>query len=106
LESQRGTKTYAASCITIAELYENMSRQIGKDVVKLRISSAKDSGIAFVPLNEQIAEQAGDLKLVSGEIPVADAIIAATAQLLTRGQLLSDDDHFKKIKNLKISWVD
>ncbi|MGI0091376.1 MAG: PIN domain-containing protein [Nitrososphaerales archaeon] len=76
---------YAASCITVSELYENMGRLVGRDVVKLRISSIKESGIQFVPVDEEICERAGDLKLNSGEFPMSDAIIAATAQLFAIG---------------------
>lgn len=110
LESKRNARsavsTFSASCITIAELYENMGRIVGRDVVRLRISSMKDSGIEFVPIDAEIAEIAGDLKLNFGDLPMADAIIAATARQLADGRLISDDDHFRSMKNLKLSWID
>jgi predicted nucleic acid-binding protein len=110
LEAKRNkdstSRAYVASCITIAELYENMCRLVGREVVQLRISSIKSSGIDFIPIDEDISERAGDLKLNSGELPMSDAIIASTAHLLSGGKLFSDDEHFKGIKNLKLSWID
>lgn len=83
-----------------------MGRIVGRDVVRLRISSMKDSGIEFVPIDAEIAEIAGDLKLNFGDLLMADAIIAATARQLADGRLISDDDHFRSMKNLKLSWID
>ena len=106
-ESKRSSPgTFLASCITVAELYENMGRLMERDAVSLRISSIKNSGVGFIPVDEEIASHAGDLKLYSGELPMSDAIIAATALLHTGGRLFSDDEHLKKIKSLKLSWVD
>lgn len=110
LESERskrsGSRAYAASCITIAELYENMGRLVGKDVVRLRISSYANSGIEFIRIDEEISERAGDLKLTIGELPMSDAIIAVTAHLNSGGRLYSDDPHFRKINGTKLSWID
>lgn len=97
---------YFASCISIAELYENMGRLVGKDTVRLRIASLANAGIEFIPVDEEISELAGDLKLNLGELPLADAIIASTALLHAGARLISDDEHFQKIKKLKLVWVD
>ena len=78
-----------------------MGRLVGREAVRLRISSIKNSGIEFIPIDEEISERAGDLKLNSGELPMADAIIAATAHLSSAGRLFSDDEHFKGIRNIK-----
>ena len=98
--------TYLASCVTIAELYGNMGKRVGKDVVSLRISSMRNAGIEFVPVDEVLARHAGELKLSSGEVPMADAIIASTAVLCSGGRVLTDDDRFKGIKSVKTSWVE
>lgn len=110
LESEKSKKSashaYLASCITIAELYENMGRLVGRDVVRLRIASIKNSGIGFIPVDEEISELAGDLKLNSGELPMSDAIIAATSRLFSGSRVLSDDPHFNELKNIKLTWID
>ena len=110
LESQKvkspDYRAYVASCVSIAELYENMGRLVGKEVVRLRISSIKNSGIEFVPVDEEICELVGDLKLNSGELPLSDAIISVTACVLSDGKLFSDDEHFKALKGTKAIWVE
>lgn len=109
-ESEKAKKSssqaYIASSITIAELCENMGRLVGKDVVRLRISSVKNSGIEFIPIDDEISELAGNMKLNSGELPMSDSVIAATACLLAGGRVFSDDPHFKKLKDVKLTWVD
>ncbi len=74
-------------------------------MVRLRISSIRNSGIEFVPIDEEISELAGDLKLNSGDLPMSDAIIAATARLMSGGRVFSDDPHFKELKDTKLTWV-
>jgi predicted nucleic acid-binding protein len=82
-----------------------MSRLVGRDLVRMRISSIKNSGIEFIPLDEEISELAGDLKLNAGEIPMSDAIIAATARLFSYNRIFSDDPHFERIKKIKLIWT-
>lgn len=109
LEARKGKKslerTYLASCLTIVELYENMGRIVGRDVVRLRISSIRNSGVEFVPVDVGISELAGDLKLNSGQIPMSDTIISVTARLLAGNHVFSDDPHFKEVKN-KVTWIE
>ena len=109
LESERSKKSasrvYSASCITVAELYENMGRVVGKDAVRLRIASIMNSGIEFMPINEEICELAGELKLNAGDLPMSDALIAATADLFAGGRVFSDDPCFKELKNTRLTWI-
>jgi len=95
-----------SSTITVTELYNTMGRVIGKDVVKLRILSMKQSNISFIPLDEEIAHLAGMIALKIARIPLADAIIAATALIHAGGVVLTDDEHFKLIKGIRIRWLD
>jgi predicted nucleic acid-binding protein len=83
-----------------------MGRIVGRDVLRLRISSIKNSGIEFVPIDEEICELAGDLKLNSGELPMSDAVISVTARLLSGSRIFTDDEHFKRVKGMKVTWLD
>jgi len=65
-----------------------MGRLVGRDVVRLRISSIKNSGIEFIPIDEEIAERAGDLKMNLGELPMSDAIIATSANVYAGGRFV------------------
>jgi len=93
------------SVITIAELYEQMGRLIGTEAVAVRIASMKAKKILFVEVDEETASEAGRIKLSNPEIPLADAIIAATAREYAQN-ICSDDEHFSKIKGVRTVWTE
>jgi predicted nucleic acid-binding protein len=96
----------ASSVITIAELYGIIGRILGIDVVKTRIASIKASNIEFIPVTEEIAQLAGKIIQSIRRIPLADAIIAATALVNAKGVVITDDRHFNFIKGVKAKWLD
>lgn len=81
-----------------------MGRIVGVEAVDTRIASLKALGIAFIPVTEEIAQTAGKIALSTTRIPLADAIIAATALLHAEGIVVTDDEHFKHIKGVKAEW--
>ena len=93
-----------SSTITITELISLMTSSVGLDAVHLRVDSAKDAGIRFIPPSEEIAHQAGEILLKEKDLPIADAIIAATAMAYTQGRVYTDDPHFKKIPGISVTW--
>jgi len=101
----KGELKVASSVITIAELYGTMGRLVGMDAVKLRIASSKASNILFIPITEDIAHIAGEITLRTPKIPLADAIIAATALIHAHGVVVTDDEHFKLVKGIETVWL-
>jgi len=93
-----------SSTITITELISVMTPSVGLDAVHLRVDSAKDAGIRFIPPSEEIAHQAGEILLKEKDLPIADAIIAATAMAYTQGRVYTDDPHFKRIPGIRTVW--
>ena len=93
-----------SSTISITELISVMTPSVGLDAVHLRVDSAKDAGIRFIPPSEEIAHQAGEILLKEKDLPIADAIIAATAMAYTQGRVYTDDPHFKKIPGIRVIW--
>ncbi len=105
-ESRNSGSYVVASTVTLAELYENMGRLVGVETVRLRIASMINNKIGFVPVDRAVAERAGRLKLSSNfELPLSDAIIAATAGLHAAGRVLTDDPHFGRISGLEPVWI-
>jgi len=82
------------SAITITELYYLYSRRIGERVAKERIEQLRRSNLQVVPINEDIAMKAGEYKIQA--IPIADALIAASAYLID-APVVTDDEHFEKV---------
>jgi predicted nucleic acid-binding protein len=101
--SQRGS-LIASSTITIAELMSAMGASAGLETTQLRINSARLAGVNFIPLSEKIALRAGEMILKNSDLPLADAVIAATALDVTRGRVYTDDPHFQKITGIHIVW--
>jgi predicted nucleic acid-binding protein len=81
------------SSVTLTEVYYNYAR-IDEKLAHQRIDFVVASKLKTVPADGNIALQAGKYKLKS--IPLADAIIAATAYEY-KAHLVADDKHFKEL---------
>ncbi len=101
--SQRGSLV-VSSTITIAELLSTMGADVGFETTTLRINSARLAGVNFIPLSEKIASSAGEMIVKNNDLPLADAVIAATALDLTNGRVYTDDPHFQKITGIRTLW--
>ena len=102
--SRRGVLSLGISTITITELYRTMGRVIGVEVVEIRVKSMENAKIVFIPVTREISEKAGLISL-NRKIPIADAVIAATAIKYAKGVVLTDDEHFNLIKEVKPKWL-
>lgn len=103
-EARQQGSMLISSTITITELLSEMAPAVGLETVQHRINSAKAAGIGFVPLSEAIASRAGEISLRDKTLPIADAIIAATALNMTQGRVYTDDPHFGKIHGIHAIW--
>ena len=92
-----------ASTLTITELVSLMTPNVGRDAVELRIRSAREAGIEFIPLSEELAARAGEI-ILEGDRPIADAIIAATSLAHSSGRVYTDDTHFQSIPGIRVVW--
>lgn len=93
-----------SSTITITELLSEMGARVGLETVHLRIRSARAAGISFIAPSEEIASAAGEMALRNRELPIADALIAATAVQASDGRVYTDDPHFKRIPGIRVLW--
>jgi predicted nucleic acid-binding protein len=93
-----------SSTITITELLSVMGKEVGVETVRHRINSAKTAGVQFIPVLEEISLTAGELGLRNPDVPLADAIIAATALKIAGGRVYTDDAHFASISGIRTFW--
>lgn len=108
LDAEEGNEEVGISVVTISELFYILACEKGMDFAKVCIENIKPH-LGLIPVNAEIAEKAGELKFkYAGKgkkgLPMADAIIAATA-LENDAMLVTGDGHFKKIKDLRIQWI-
>jgi predicted nucleic acid-binding protein len=77
-------------------------RHEGREVATLR-SNIIQADCKIIDVNFQAAVQSAELRN-KRQMPMADSIIAVTAQAYGC-TLVTDDAHFKGIPNLKTKWV-
>lgn len=107
-DSEEADIELAISVITISELFYILSRFGGTDFAAACIDNLK-SQLKMEPVTAEIAQKAGEFKFrYAGKerkgLPMADAIIAATA-FVHGAELVTNDPHFEKIKEIKARKV-
>ena len=89
------------SALTVHEMHRINLQREGKDVALLR-SNVIRGDFKVVDVDYEIAVKSAEIRS-RNQMPMADSIIAATAQIRDC-VLFSDDAHFKEVKNLKTKW--
>ena len=91
--------------IVAHELYKEQIETLGKDTAETRLNIIMQSSIEIVKLDVEIAKEAARLRCQHSALPTADAIIAATAITTRSLRVVTDDTHFKAIKEIRVEWV-
>ena len=91
------------SAITVIEVYYIYFREAVEEIAVMRTDQLKFSSLQIVPTEDRVALLTGEIK-GKHAIPIADAVIEATAIILD-GVLVSDDGHFEEIEGLKVLKV-
>jgi predicted nucleic acid-binding protein len=102
LRDERKHPEKYASTIVIHELYNLTLEREGRETAKLRIALLKKE-FTVVPVTADIAEISAEFRH-KYDLPMGDSIIAATASSL-KALCVSDDPHFKLVKEIKTIWV-
>ncbi len=100
-EELRSVNERLVSSLTIHEIHRVVLSKEGRDVAMLR-SSTIHRDFQVIDVNYAIAVKSAEIR-GKHSMPMADSVIAATAQM--QGcPLFSDDAHFKNIEKLKLVW--
>ena len=91
--------------IVIHEFYKLQLEGEGKDIADLRTKSILKLDVNIANLDPEIAIEAAKLRCRYAELPTADAVIAATAIVMSCEYVLTDDKHIKQIKETKTRWI-
>ena len=90
--------------IVIAEVVNAICQEAGRAEALAKLRALEHAGLEVVQLDPELACEAGLLKCIYRDLPMADCVIAATA-LRLGGRVVSDDPHFSKIKGLRTTWI-
>jgi predicted nucleic acid-binding protein len=90
------------SAIVIHEVYQLTLKQEGRETAILR-TTLLEKDFKVVKVDAEIAKSSAELRH-KYKMSMADSIIAATA-LSLKAICLSDDPHFKSVKEIKTTWI-
>jgi predicted nucleic acid-binding protein len=102
IEEERRRKDKYISTIVIHEVYNLSLARGGREIAKLRAMSMKKD-FQVIPVDDQIAQISAELRH-KYHLSMGDSMIAATAHML-KAVCISDDPHFKQIKEIETAWI-
>ncbi len=91
--------------IVLHEVYKFEYETVGSDIAALRVDSIIKSNFRIVNLDTPIALSAARLRCRYKGLPTADSVIAATAVELKSNTVITDDPHFKEIREISVEWI-
>ena len=100
LEKQRKRKY--VSTVVLHELYSYSLAAEGRETAKLKVAILKKE-FEVIPVDDQVAQVSAELRH-KYHLSMGDSMIAATASIL-KAVCISDDPHFKQIKEIETSWI-
>ena len=101
-EAIRKAEERFISAIVIHEIYQLTLKQEGRETAVLR-TALLEKDFKVVKVDAEIAKSSAELRH-KYKMSMADSIIAATA-LSLNATCLSDDPHFKSVKEIKTTWI-
>ena len=90
--------------IVLHDTYKFTYENFGREVAYLRVNSIMSSNLRIVDLTPKIAVASADLRCHYKGLPTADSIIAGTCTETKSKRVLSDDAHFKIIREIRAEW--
>jgi len=91
--------------IVLHEVYKYMYEKVGMEVAQLRVNSILTSRLSIVDLTPEIALTSARLRCYYSDLPTADSIVAGTSIESRSKRVLSDDPHFKEIREIRSEWI-
>jgi toxin FitB len=101
-EKLKASKERFVSSIVLHEVYQLTLKKEGRETAKLR-TTLLEQDCKVVNVDSNLAKTSAELRL-KYNLSMADSIIAATA-LLLKATCVSDDPHFKVVKEIKTDWI-
>lgn len=90
------------STVVIHEVYRLTLVRDGRETAKLR-AALLEQDFEVVPVTSEIAEISAEFRQ-KYDMSMGDSMIAATTCRL-KATCISDDPHFKRVKEIKTAWV-
>jgi predicted nucleic acid-binding protein len=93
--------------VVLGEFYALTRKKAGRDASERYFRELINSGLNIVDMTAEIAKQAGILRhRYEEKIPWGDCIIAATGILSKAKIVVTEDPHFKQLKEIRAETLD
>lgn len=102
IETEKKKKGKYTSAVVIHELYKLTLLKEGRETAKLHSAMIQKS-FKVISIDEEIAQTSAELKQ-KYQLSMGDSMIAPTA-LTLNAICISDDPHFKQIKEIQTAWI-
>jgi predicted nucleic acid-binding protein len=102
MRAEKLRKNRYISAVVIHEVYNLAISREGRETAKTQVANILEE-FKVVPVDEQIAQVSAELKH-KYQLPMGDSMIAATA-LVLKAVCITDDPHFKQIKEIQTAWI-
>ena len=102
IKAEKARKEKYVSAVVVHEIYNLAIAREGREVAKLKVALLKQ-GFEVVAVDDQIAQISAELRH-KYDLSMGDSMIAATASIL-KAACISDDPHFKQIKEIETTWI-
>jgi predicted nucleic acid-binding protein len=102
LRAQKARKERYVSAVVIHEIYRLALSREGRETARTKVAHLR-AEFEVVPVDNEIAQISAELRH-KYQLSMGDSMIAATASVL-KAVCISDDPHFKEIKEIETAWI-
>ena len=102
MNEQKKSREKYVSSVVIHEVYKLTLEKEDEKTLRLRTALMKKD-FQVVAVNEQIAQVSAEMRH-KYNLSMGDSMIAATASML-KAVCITDDPHFKQIKEIQTTWI-
>jgi predicted nucleic acid-binding protein len=102
IEEKKRIKNKYISTVVIHEVYNASLARQGREVAQTRAATMKED-FQVIPVDYKIAQASAELRH-KYNLSMGDSMIAATA-LALKAVCITDDPHFKQIKEIETAWI-
>ncbi len=102
IRAQKARREKYISAVVIHEVYNLAISREGRETAKIKVANLIED-FKIVPVDDQIAQASAELRH-KYNLSMGDSMIAATAFIL-KAVCITDDPHFKQIKEIQTEWV-
>jgi len=90
--------------IILTEYVKVASKKVGIEAAMTHIHELESRGIIVTDINRQVAIEAGRLLAKHPNVPIADALLAASTKTYSADYIVTNDPHFKEL-GVKTQWI-